>query len=87
MPGIDTFKNFRMQQRLLDVMLQCIKSFWLNLCAQQLQHGMFKGVALKLFQASIPENREAKAPPTQENGEVKASPTQGRGDFSRPFSE
>ena len=59
MPGIDTFKTFRMQQRLLDVMLQCIKSFWLNLCAQQLQHGMFKGVALKLFQASIPENREA----------------------------
>lgn len=53
MPDIDTLKIFRMQQRLLDAMLQCVKIFCVNLCTQELQHGIFKGVALKLFQASM----------------------------------
>ena len=50
---IDTFKTFRKQQRLLDAMLQCVNVFFVDLCFQKLQHGMFSGVALKLFQASM----------------------------------
>ena len=52
--GIDTLKTFRKQQQLLDAMLQSVKILLHKFMRSRLQHGMFKGVALKLFQALMP---------------------------------
>ena len=52
--GINALKTFRKQQGLLDAMLQSVKVLLHKFMHFRLQHGMFKGVALKLFQALMP---------------------------------
>ncbi len=57
--GMDTLKTFRKQQRLLDVMLQCIKLFLDKSIHSTIATWHVQGVALKLFRASMPAEKNA----------------------------